>query len=241
MLALGSNFGAMVYNIFCISVMYILAQLEKVPEEVSAKEEDIMLSLASGPNTWAIASDLWRMGEACGIGRSFHCLKARSEAAMLRAYYFEAWERPIREEETNLKAWMAHTEHLVRKAHWKSWYDRAFITNLVENREALNNKGINFNDIKNKLCKGKDIEEDRRKLRASFQSEAARRNLVHFLGIWEYRIDHKLTRWQLQGNRHHHRDALNANLKRLGNLVAPRVAAAVWSLVWNRWCTARRY
>jgi hypothetical protein len=27
----------------------------------------------------------------------------------------------------------------------------------------------------------------------------------------------------------------------INKLVAPRVAAAVWGLAWNRWCTARRF
>ena len=30
-------------------------------------------------------------------------------------------------------------------------------------------------------------------------------------------------------------------MSEMENLVAPRVAAAVWGLAWNRWCTARRF
>ena len=200
-----------------------------------------MLTLASGPKAWANASDLWRMGEQCGIGRSFHCVKARGEAAMLRAYHYEDWENPIREEVAKLEGWMATSEHLVRQVHWKRWYQRSFPGNLLSNREDMAKKGITLQGIKKKLCPGEDLVKDRKKLRANLQREAAKANLGGHLGVWEYRIDHKLTRWSLQGNRHRHRDAVNANLRRLGKIVAPRVAAAVWGLVWNRWCTARRF
>eukprot|EP00972_Heterocapsa_arctica_P040984 6041633-Heterocapsa_arctica.AAC.1 len=61
-----------------------------------------MLLLAKGPTAWANASDLWRMGEQCGVGRSFHCIRARGEAAMLRAYHLENWERPIASEVTSM-------------------------------------------------------------------------------------------------------------------------------------------
>ena len=54
-------------------------------------------------------------------------------------------------------------------------------------------------------------------------------------------MDHKLLRWHLPGNRHHFRRHLIANLERLGKIVAPRVASAMWGLVWNRWCTRRRF
>eukprot|EP00972_Heterocapsa_arctica_P081563 12023933-Heterocapsa_arctica.AAC.1 len=69
--------------------------MEPVPDTILVQEEATMLLLAKGPTSWANASDLWRMGEQCGVGRSFHCIAARAQAAMLRAYHLENWERPI--------------------------------------------------------------------------------------------------------------------------------------------------
>lgn len=79
------------------------------------------------------------------------------------------------------------------------------------------------------------------KNRAEFQKEAAKGNLPFFLDNWHKRVAHKLVRWKLLGNRHHHAERAMLNLQKMGKLVAPRVAAATWGLVWNRWCTARRF
>jgi hypothetical protein len=202
----------MVYNIFCASVLCFLAQLEPVPEIAHAQEECTMLALASGPKNWACASDLWRMGKQCGIGRSFHCVKARGQAAHFRAYYYENWEKPIREEAASLDTWRADSELLVRQVCWKEWYQRSFPVGLLQRREDLERKGITAHGIKDDICSGKDIEKDRKRLRANLRKEAAKANLGGFLGVWEYRIDHKMERWHILGNRHHLRNAVMANV-----------------------------
>ena len=96
-------------------------------------------------------------------------------------------------------------------------------------------------NIKDKIYKGIDQNKDRCKLRAEFQREVAKANLPHYLDNWHTRVAHKLVRWKIPGNRHHAVDRVSQNLKKIGRLVAPRVAAANWGLVWNRWCTARRF
>ena len=85
----GLQYGAMLYNVFAASVLYFLAQMEIFPEELQKEEPANMRRLAKGGAIWSNASDLWRMGADCGIGRSFHCLVAHCEAAMLRTLYFE--------------------------------------------------------------------------------------------------------------------------------------------------------
>ena len=237
----GLQYSALVYNVFCASVLYFIAQLEPIPVEVHAQEEATMLVLASGPTAWANSSDLWRMGAQCGVGRSFHCIKARGEASMLRAYYFENWERPIREEVARLATWERTSCQIDRQFFWRGWFERSYPRTLHRNQLVLAERGIRLQDIRTKLCPGRNAAKDRAKLRAGFQREAARANLQAYLETWEYRIDHKLVRWELQGNRHRHRNLLINNLQRLGKLVPPRVAAASWGLVWNRWCTARRF
>ena len=237
----GLQFGALVYNVFCASVLCFLAQMEPVPEAVHSQEESTMLLLAKGPKAWANSSDLWRMGEQCGMGRSFHCVKARGEAAMLRAYHYENWEEPVWKEVERLRGWQSGSEQHDRQICWSGWYQRSFPVGLQRNRDDMAKKGITVEGIRRKLCAGVDLDKDRAKLRASLQGEAARANVVGYLGVWEYRIDHKLGRWGLKGSRHRQRDLLGGNLRRLGRLVAPRVAAAVWGMVWNRWCTARRF
>ena len=84
-------------------------------------------------------------------------------------------------------------------------------------------------------------EEDRRNVKAQFQKVATRMNMEHFQQNWEARVERKLARWQLDWNRRRWRDAFVVNMAVIGKLVAPRVAAAVWGMAWNRWCTMRRF
>ena len=130
--------------------------------------------------------------------------------------------------------------HIDRDVLWNEWYQRSFPRTLWHNKTALEQKGISLDQITKKLCLSMDTDQDRIKLHGCFQKEAAKMNLPGFLDVWEYRIDHKLLRWQFRGNRHVHRDNLIRNLQTICRIVAPRVAAAAWGMVWNRWCTARR-
>ena len=107
---IGLQYGAMVYNVFAATVLYFLAQMEIPPEELQREELANVRRLAKGGAAWANASDLWRMGADCGIGRSVHCLAAHCEAAMLRTLYFERWEKPIGDEEASLCGWEKWSE-----------------------------------------------------------------------------------------------------------------------------------
>ena len=90
----------------------------------------------------------------------------------------------------------------------------------------------------------------------SFQRRAYQKLLTHYAPHPSYRIRHKFLRWDLQNAATHPpppgtscrcntpawqaRRAL-AHLQLLPKLVPPRVCAAVFSTLWNRWCTCRRY
>ncbi len=237
----GLQFDAMLYNVFCASVLTFLSQMEPVPDCVHAQEIDGMRHVAKGPTAWANASDMWRMGKDCSIGRSFHCIRARGQAAMLRTYHFENWEKPVREEVAELERCEARTIQHDRMVHWRDWYGRSFPRGLLQNKVRMASKGISLQVIRDKLCTGTDAQKDQKRVRAEFQREAAKAILPLYLDNWHTRVLHKLVRWKLLGNRHHHADRAINNLKMLGKLVAPRVAAATWGLLWNRWCTARRF
>ena len=57
----------------------------------------------------------------------------------------------------------------------------------------------------------------------------------------EHRTRGKLERWRLQGPPAHVAQRILRRLARLHNLVTPRVNAAYFSALWNRWTTARRF
>ena len=236
----GLQYSALLYNTFCSSVLGFLGQLLEIPGSILAQEESMMLEMASGPYEWTNAVDLWHMGGKFGISRSFDCIQAKAQAAKLRAITFEAWEKPIRSVQIELRSYMRGSDFDNRMIRWRVWFKNAFANILCKNEDNMKAKGIDQHSIKNELKKGEDdIEYE--KLRRCFQKKATEMNLQHFGCHWEDRIKHKLKRWKLPGIGGWRALAYQRNMAGIRNLVAPRVAAAVWSLAWNRWCTARRF
>jgi hypothetical protein len=65
---LGLQYSAMSYNIFAVSVLSYLAQLENPPAETYQLESAAMVKVAVGPGNWSSAEDLWHLRE-CYTGR----------------------------------------------------------------------------------------------------------------------------------------------------------------------------
>ncbi|CAK0872959.1 unnamed protein product, partial [Prorocentrum cordatum] len=124
---------------------------------------------------------------------------------------------------------------------WRRWYQKSFVSGLVRNADLLATRGIAMANLRTRFCKGADVERDRKMLKTNFQREASKLNPPRFLGCWGARLACELKRWRLQESRHTLVRRRRDSLQRLGDLVAPRVAAAAWGLAWNRWCTARRH
>ena len=173
MVECGLQYSAMIYNVFCASVLYFLAQLLVPPVHVLEKEGNTMRTIAKGPTLWAVESDLWQMRPRCGIGRSFHCISARSEAAKLRAFYFETWERSIAEEVTKLRKWSRESYQDDRQVWWRPWYDKAYPLILTQNKSKVERRQITNNSVKAAIEKGKDPAKDALKVRSCFQTVAA--------------------------------------------------------------------
>ncbi len=73
------------------------------------------------------------------------------------------------------------------------------------------------------------------------QGVVDRANRQQGLECWQTRVEVNVVRWRIRGNRHKHGRRVVEHLSAMGRLVAPRVAAAVWGMIWNRWCTAKRF
>ena len=205
-------------------------------------EARVLRSVAKGPGVWATASDLWGPKERCSIGQSFVCLRAKGEAAMLRAYHFENWEEPIDICRSNLQTWRDNTTKVDRDFQWNSWYARSFPKTLWDNKYRLEQRGISRDFIKRSFGDRSEREDFEKMFKSRFQAKAYSLIIPGYLGHWGQRIEAKLKRWELGWcHRNMFSDSVAHNLGRLSKLVAPRVAAATWSTIWNRWCTARRF
>ena len=70
---LGLQYSALVYNVFCASVLGFLGQLLEVPRKILDREEVIIKKLATVPKAWANLPDLCHVGKMHEVGRSIDC------------------------------------------------------------------------------------------------------------------------------------------------------------------------
>ena len=135
-----------------------------------------------------------------------------------------------------------------RRHRWSDLYSRSCIIKLQDNLDDLKSKGITIKKIKLHILgdKPESSVEDRAKnrrdpIKLKFQRTAHTmiKNLNH--PNFQYRIREKLTRWKLGGVEAKLGAIVHRRMLALQKTVAPRVQAAVFSTIWNRWCTHRRY
>ena len=83
--------------------------------------------------------------------------------------------------------------------------------------------------------------ETMQRIRASFQKTVSANILRISMPDVELRMRYKIERWRLPGPEARTARQILRRLGRLGALVPPRIAAACFSTIWNRWVTARRF
>ena len=76
---------------------------------------------------------------------------------------------------------------------------------------------------------------------SGFQREAASAIVAFRKPEAEARVRHKLQRWNLQGYPGPNARRVLRRLRELQSLVPPRVSAACFGTIWNRWTTSRRF
>ena len=79
------------------------------------------------------------------------------------------------------------------------------------------------------------------KVRACFQKKAYESIKMNRQPNFVYRIREKITRWKLPGVEAKVGAVIANRLMILQGSTAPRVQAACFSTLWNRWCTPRRF
>ena len=148
-----------------------------------------------------------------------------------------------------LRSQLKQTNHLDRLVVWDSWYKKSHCMTLYKNSDRLKKMGIVEKDILQAIA-GKstkpwsDVVMERQK--KMFQRQTLQEIKKRMAPNPVERIRHKLERWHnipygLFGVPGIYSRKISKRLSKLRHLVNPRVAAAVFSTLWNRWCTARRY
>ena len=138
---------------------------------------------------------------------------------------------------------LMNSPYLDRIVWWSRWRKWSIARALKDNKDKLENIGISAKDIESgikgeaKNCSIREL----RNTRNSFQKTATMAIKGKEVDTSIDRVRGKVERWNLPPNRRTAAErVLRRQIARKGK-VAPRVEAAVFSTIWNRWCTARRH
>jgi hypothetical protein len=244
---LGLQYSTLTYNTFAMSVLTFLAQLESPPEEIYEVERVALRRAARGPGkTWAKPEDLWHL-QSYGQFRSFSSLRTSAWAAQVRVATLEARDsgglNAIERSQT-LDTLLVHTDYSERRWRWAEWYKRSHVAILADAVKRFKAAGLSISAIKNEIAG--DAQRPwapavRQRIKVRFQAVVARSLYDHGRPDALERIRKKLRRWKLPGPPARVAQRVLRNLCSLPTLVCPRVAAACFSTLWNRWTTERRF
>ena len=259
----GMQYATLAYNIFALSTLLYVAQLEAVPRFVLIEERVQILRMFPGPGQWMIPEDAWYLKENYGLAKSAQPLALVARAAKLRVSALgchfgcrQVTGRQLRRLGTDniyarkraLAGAMASTEYIDRILHWSSWYKHNFCRVLVDNADFLKSKGITTASICMTIA-GNEAPWDKDevgKIFGEFQKTALRAIKKTEIPNAIERIRSKVDRWRnvaygLSGLPGHYSPLIARHLVSLGKIATPRVHAAVFTTLWNGWCTHRRF
>ena len=153
----GMLWNSMFYNIFAVTTLEFVAQLEDVPDSVLKVEEWALRRLAPGPGNWISPEDLENL-DKFGIGNGFRLLRHTHRAAKLRVIkeLGQSYIRKIQDELT-----MEQCSFFSRP--FGTWHNRAYVTRLWESELALRDVGITIRGMLSNMtgCGGANFQRKR--------------------------------------------------------------------------------
>lgn len=264
----GLQYMSLSYNTFALSTLSYVAQLERPPDWILQKERDMLRKAATGPYNWTTAEDLWHLKDAYGFPISFTCLQWLAKASQLRAYIWDpatANKDHLQHFAGCLRAKIDCPSMPYTKVAWQDWIGRCFVLRLESNYKEFISNICSIDTIFERLaCSAQRpySEETLAAIKAGFQRAAYDELCSRQPYDPEFRIRGKHVRWKLgDTSKHAHiRDTLQGtgrrvirltpawqarrslhNLRLLASLCTPRVQAAAFGTIFNRWTTARRF
>ena len=140
------------------------------------------------------------------------------------------------------------------RARWRSWFDNSMLLTLDSNFQEVQR---DIGSIHSLLSRHKLTNELRhwKRVRRNFQRSVYTALHNKHAPDAHLRFAQKLHRWKLhvpthplqdhlsitQGTRKWQARSAHQRLKTIATLTTPRVHAAVYGAIWNRWCTLRRF
>ena len=244
---MGLQFSSVAYNVFALSVLSFVAQLETPPGHTLDVEKTILTKAAPGPHRWCSADDLWHLQDSFGLAFRFRNLSLMATSAQIRVTMWEASASGglnVDKHAARLDQALIDTDLLGRRVRLASWFNGAHI--FVLRRSLAFLRALQWNE--QRLLRELTNDAPRPWTPQIVQrAKNDTQRLVYKLlsapkaGWPQERLRHKIQRWQLPGTARAVTDRVLKRLRALQALVPPRVHAALFSTLWNRWVTARRF
>ena len=243
---LGMQFAAHAYNIFAFPVMSFVAQLERPPKAAIQMERLALARIMPGPHNWSTPEDLWRLQQCFGFTYKVRSLTHTATAAQLRVIL---WENQayggiqLHERCRALQNLLHAPDFPVRRWRLDEWYTSSHLLVLRQAWDQLRTMQLTPTSLFTAIagtprpCTRATTE----RVKSATQKTLCARCLALDPTYGQRRLAHKLERWQLGGNPRILADSILTRLQGLRKLVPPRVQAAAFSTLWNRWTTTRRF
>ena len=245
--ALGLFFAAVAYRVFVASVLLFVGQLENPPPDVCIAERQALRRAAPGPGNWATPADLWSLRESFGFPASFLNIGCSIKASQIRVATCEAESQGGLRATTRaaeLDQLQSASTFTDRIALWGEWYAGSHVRVLRQAVLEFRSAGFSRTGIINDLA-GSDVrpysDKVRLRIKRGFQKQVGACLLKQMRVDPLERVRRKLARWELPGTPRIQSERVLRRLRKLNSLAPPRVAAAVFGTIWNRWTTARRF
>lgn len=225
-------------------------QLEIPPEHLQAIEAKAIRRIAAGPGAWISRDDAWYLAEGYGQAKSCTAVGYLAQAAQFRVACSENGRHSgnsLSKRADALRLLLKDTDNFQIRHRWSEWYARFHILLIQENIDSLSSEGITYGNITSEILGGSRLDQyncketDRDKVKPNLQRFTYARIKAKRKPNFGYRLRHKLDRRKLGGVEAITAATIEKRLGVLRKLVAPRVQAAVFSTLWNRWCTPRRF
>ena len=246
---IGTNLSLLAYRVYIFPVLQFLVQLDDPPPAWEEHEQFALRKLFPGPYRWC-PMQLAHRFTAVGFPLELPDLMLRAQAARLRVLRdLSCHPHFLRLDELHQQLLTArrNTDHLVRSVMWAGWYDGAFCSQLIKNRDNMRRHGITISRVESSIANSTQrpwptviCTRVRREFQRTVYSQL-QDLLPVATAIAEQLIEKPLRGWRnptLPGRR-----AARAVmvLRALQGRVAPRCHFAVLRAMMNAWCTKRRF
>lgn len=240
----GLQLAIRAHNTYSSPILSFLSQLEPLPPHIVAGQSRITQRIAPGPYSWISLTDLY-YAKDYGMNCELRSVEHTSWAAQIRVAFHDGSKFAARRNELAALLW--DTDCGSRRANWKDWYKQCHYSVLFNTMAWASSRGINEHSLAATIeDMGWGKSDDPCILGTLHFKQFAQRAasyLIHrtMAPTHVYRIRHKLIRWQLPSVLGHASERVLTRLRSLSSIVAPRVIAATLRMIWNGWCTARRF